>query len=170
MNGGLPSSLLQVCWGDGRLFQLLGIGQLVGHLAQALVDLLLELAYAAFSGIVLDDVLNGCLVEAYLRGRYLSRPVFSNSLRHQVALGYLYLLLGDVAAYLDELHSVEQRTWNDADVVGGGNEEHLREIVVHIEIIVVEGVVLLWVEYFEQSRCWVSVGGCLLTPCLSRRG
>ena len=80
---------------------------------------------------------------------------------HEMSLGYLHFLLDDVSAHLDELHTVEQRTWNTADIVGCSYEEHLRQIVVSIEIIVVEGIVLFWVEHFEQSRCRVSVDGVL---------
>ena len=68
-----------------------------------------------------------------------------------MALGNLCLLFGDVAAYFYQLHTVEERTRNDAQVIGCGDEEHLGEVVIHIEIIVVEGIVLFRVQHFEQG-------------------
>ena len=81
--------------------------------------------------------------------------------RHKVALGNLYLLLGDVAAHLDDFHTVEQRTRNGSDVVGCCNEEHFRQVVVHIQIIIVERVVLFGVQHLQQRRCRVAVDGVL---------
>ena len=105
---------------------------------------------------MLDDVLDGCLAESHLRGERVETRILQ-LLRNQVALGYFYLLLGDVAAYFYQLHAVEQWARDGTDVIGGGDEENLREVVIHIQIVVVEGYVLLWVEYFEQCRCRVAM-------------
>ena len=78
-------------------------------------------------------------------------------LADQVATAYLHLLLGDVAGYLDQLHAVEQGAGDGAEVVGGGDEHHPREIVVEVEVVVVEVAVLLWVEDLEQGGGWVSL-------------
>ncbi len=88
VNGAVPRISFRSACGDGWLLQFLGIGELVGHLAQSLVDLLLELAHTAFSGVVLDDALDGCLVEAYLRGELVETCILQ-FLRNQVALGNL---------------------------------------------------------------------------------
>ena len=73
--------------------------------------------------------------------------------------GNLYLLLGAVTVELDEFHAVEQGARYLADVVGRCNKHHLRQVVVHIEEVVVEGGVLLGVEHFEKSRRRVAVYG-----------
>ena len=41
---------------------------------------------------------------------------------------------------------------NGVQHVGRGHEEHLRQVVVHVEIVILEGDVLLGVEHFEQRR------------------
>ena len=105
---------------------------------------------------MLDDELEGILVEAYLRRNLVESGAFQ-LFRYEVALGNLCLLFGDVAAYFYQLHTVEERTRNDAQVIGCGDEEHLGEVVIHIEIVVVEGIVLFRVQHFEQGRCWVAV-------------
>ena len=99
---------------------------------------------------MLDDEFEGILVETYLRRNLVESGVFQ-LFRYEVALGNLCLLFGDVAAYFYQLHTVEERTRNDAQVIGCGDEEHLGEVVIHIEIIVVEGIVLFRVQHFEQG-------------------
>ena len=78
-----------------------------------------------------------------------------------MALGNLVFLLGDIAADLNDLHTVEQRTGYRSQIVGGGDEHHLRQVVIYVQIVVVEGVVLLGVKHFQQGRCRVTVVGIL---------
>ena len=125
--------------------------------------MLLQLAHATLSRVFLDDGLKGSLVELNLRGVFVESCIVQLT-RHQVTLGNLYLLLGDVTAHLDEFHTVEQWTRDGAEVVGSGDEEYLRQVVVDVEIVVVERLVLLWVEYFKKCRrrVAVEVGLCYL--------
>ena len=46
-------------WGDAGCFQYVFISQFESHFAQGFVDLFLQLAHTAFSGILLDDLLDG---------------------------------------------------------------------------------------------------------------
>ena len=133
---------------------------LVCELAQSLVHLLLELSYTALSCVLLYYLLNGSLCECRLVLLGCKAAVV-NLTRDEMALGYLYLLLGDVSAHLYQLHTVEQWTRNGSEVVGCGDEEHLGEVEVHVQIVVVEGVVLFWVEHLKQSRRRVAVDGVL---------
>ena len=73
-------------------------------------------------------------------------------LRQEVLLGDTKLLLGDIAADLDEFHSVTQSLRYGRDVVGRSYEENLAEVVVDVEVVVVEGGVLLGVKHLKQSR------------------
>lgn len=82
-------------------------------------------------------------------------------LRYEVAAGYLHFLLGDISAELNDLHTVEERPRNGVEVVGGGNEHHVREVVVDVEIVVVERLVLFGVEDLEECRCRIAVDGVL---------
>ena len=129
-----------------------------GYLAQHLVDFLVQFAHAAFTGVVLDNFLNGSLRELHVRA--LHADVFQ-LFRHEVALGNLQFFLGQVAAHLDEFHAVEQRGRNRTDVVGRGDEHDVRHVVVHIDVVVVESLVLLRVEHFEQGRGRVAMDGIL---------
>ncbi len=71
--------------------------------------------------------------------------------RHQEALGDLQLLILDVAREADDLHAVFQGWRNGVQDVSRGDEEHFREIVGHVQVVIGEGVVLLRIEYLQQS-------------------
>ena len=119
---------------------------------QAAVDLaylLIQFAHARLAGVVLHDGFEGLLVDLDLA---LLDAVGLLLLGHEVAARYLHLLLGQVAAHFDELHAVEQGRGDVAYVVGRGDEHHVGEVVVHVEEVIVEGVVLLGVEHLEQGR------------------
>ncbi len=62
-------------------------------------------------------------------------------------------LLGlGVAVDPDDLHPVEQRARDGLDHVGGGDEQHPRQVEVDLEVVVAERVVLRRVEHLEQRR------------------
>ena len=69
----------------------------------------------------------------------------------QVALGDLDLLVLGVAFEPDDLHPVEQRL-RHVERVGGGDEHHVRQVVVQLEIMVLEAAVLLGIEHLQQRR------------------
>lgn len=54
--------------------------------------------------------------------------------------------------YLQYLHSVQQGGGNGCCAVCCGNEEHLGEVESHIEVMVCEAVVLLWVQDLEEHK------------------
>lgn len=58
--------------------------------------------------------------------------------------------------HLQHLHSVQQGRGDSRSGVGRGDEEHLREIKSHIEIVVCEAVVLLRVEHLRAQTSRVS--------------
>ena len=97
---------------------------LVSNLAQSLVHLLFQLAHAAFTSVLLNDSLDCSLCECRLLLVLVKSAVLYLA-RNEMTFCYLYLLLCDVAAHLDKLHTVEQRTRYGVEVVGGCNEEHL---------------------------------------------
>lgn len=83
--------------------------------------------------------------------------VVCNLLGDEVTLGDLNFLFEEVAVDGDQLHAVEQRCRYGPEGIGSGDEENLREIVVEVEEIVVEGGILLGVKDFEERGGWVAV-------------
>src|SRR5690606_17906879 len=65
--------------------------------------------------------------------------------------GDVDLLVLRVAWQTDDLHPVKQRP-GDVHRVGGAEEHHIRQVVIDFQIVIVEVVVLLGVEHFEQRR------------------
>ena len=79
--------------------------------------------------------------------------------RHQVALRDGQLLPLGVARELHHLHAVEQRPGDVLDEVRRGDEQHLREVERHAQVVVGEGVVLRRVEHLEQRARRVALVG-----------
>jgi hypothetical protein len=71
---------------------------------------------------------------------------------HQVAARDLDLLLLGVAGELDDLHAVAQRPGDRVELVRGRDEQHLRQVERHAEVVVAERRVLLGIEHLEQRR------------------
>ena len=69
----------------------------------------------------------------------------------QVALGDLDLLVLRVTGETDDLHAVQQGR-RDVQRVRRGHEHHVGQVVVDLQVMVVEGVVLLGVEHLQQRR------------------
>ena len=156
----LPEQSLELVGSYAMVLQLSVESLLVRHLPQSLVYLLLELSDATLTGVVLYDLLQSLLRERYFRCDAVE-PVVCQFLRYEVMPCDLHLLLRDISAELNYLHSVEQRSWYGVQVVCRGNEHNVREVIVEVEVVVVEGIVLLRVEHLEQCRRRVSVDGCL---------
>src|SRR5437868_9113470 len=70
----------------------------------------------------------------------------------QVLLRDVQLLFFAVASERDDLHAIEQRRVNRAELVRRRDEQDLRQVHVDLEVVVAKAVVLRRVEDFEQRR------------------
>ena len=128
---------------------LLALHDLTRHLAADLGNLTLQVAHPRFAGIALDQGLQPFFLEADL---ILLQAVRLGLLGNQESFGDLELLVERITRDLDHLHPVLERRRDRMGDVRGGDEHHLREVVVDIQVMVVEGVVLLRIEHLEQGR------------------
>ena len=112
-------------------------------------NLLLKGTHAAFVSVVVYYFLKG--LRAYLK-RALVKSVLFQLLRYEVLLRDFHLLLSQVAAYVYDLHTVQQCRLYRIDAVSCRDEEDVRKVVVQIQIVIVEGAVLLRVESLEKCR------------------
>ena len=64
----------------------------------------------------------------------------------------MHLLLFAVALQRNDLHAVLQRRRHGIEHVGRADEQHLRQIERHVEVVIAERVVLLRIERFKQRR------------------
>ena len=70
--------------------------------------------------------------------------------RYEVVLGYRRLLLRKVSAHLYHLHPVPECRLDGGRGVGRRDEQHVGEVVVYVQIVVMERGVLLRVERLQQ--------------------
>jgi hypothetical protein len=70
---------------------------------------------------------------------------------NQVAASDVELLLLAIAGELQNLHAIQQCRVQRAELVRRGDEQHPRQVVRHLEIVIAEGVVLRGVEDLQKS-------------------
>src|SRR5437899_11476896 len=84
------------------------------------------------------------------------QPVFAQLTRQQVTFSELEFLALGVARQIDQLHPIEQRSRNSANVVRGRDEDDLRKIERYVEVAIDKSVVLARIEHLEQGACRVA--------------
>ena len=69
-----------------------------------------------------------------------------------------------VPGQANDLHAVLQRSRDGIKGVGRGDEEHLGEIVVHVQIVVIKGHILFRVQHLQEGggRVAPEIGGHLV--------
>ena len=113
-------------------------------------DLALQVAHARFPREAVNDFPEPLVGEGDLLVD--SEAVLRGLLRDQVLVGNVQLLFSRVARQFDDFHAVPQRLGDGIHPVRRGDEQDLRKIKRHIQIVITEGVVLLRVENFHQRR------------------
>src|SRR5215211_6325733 len=131
-------------WGGG-----LAAGDPGRRLAQQLADLALQVPDPGLAGVVADHGPQGGLGDDHL---VTTQPGLVELPLEQVVAGDGQLLVLGVAVQADDLHAVQQRARDGLDHVGGGDEQHVRQVQLDLEVVVPEGVVLGRVEHLEQGR------------------
>ena len=124
-----------------RMFQ-----QFAGRFAGKLADLPVEVAHAALGGVLLDDAVECGVGDFQLAGQAVAPQLP----RHPVAPRNLHLLCLGVTGDVDDFHAVKERPRNRLKRVRRGDEHHLREVIGHFEVVVLEGVILLGVQHFQH--------------------
>ena len=126
------------------------LASLRGGLAQQRADVALERADARLARVVADRCA-GRRPSSIVTSSG-SRPLRRLLARDQVALGDRDLLVLGVAVEADHLEPVEQRRRDLVGHVRRGDEQHLRQVELDVEVVVAERRVLRRVEHLEQRR------------------
>src|SRR5271165_5036571 len=111
-------------------------------------DLALQVAYPGFAGEAVNDLAQGVIREFQLLEIF--DAVLGSLLGDEVLVRDVQLFFAGVARQFDHFHAVAQRLGYWVHPVGRGDEEHLRQIEGHVQIVVTERVVLLGVQNFHQ--------------------
>src|SRR5579862_5057323 len=118
---------------------------LLGYFAADGADLAFQVTDTRLVSVFADHVAQSRFREAELAGLEAMLPEL---FWHQELLGDVDLLFLDVARQLDDFHAIPQRRHDRVEDIGGGDEQHLRQVVLHLQVMVGKGGVLLGIEYF----------------------
>ncbi|MNO77287.1 hypothetical protein D3C76_683900 [compost metagenome] len=138
--------------GSHRHGEVLVTGVFLDHLAAHLGDLPLQATHTGFAGVVADNVANSLVLELKFG---LLQAIGLDLLGRQVLDRDIDLFIFGVAGQTNHLHPIEQRRRN-VHGIGGAQEHHVGQVVVDFQVMVVEVVVLLRVEHFQQRRSRVA--------------
>ena len=126
--------------------------QLLNGLTAQLGDFTLQATNARFTGVVTNNADNGAVVDGQFA--FFQRVAF-DLLRQQVTLGDVQFFIFGVTREANHFHTVQQRRRN-VHGVGSRHEHHVAEIVIHFQIVVVKGHVLLRIQHLKQRRSRVA--------------
>jgi len=146
----LPASqiIVKILLADADLL-LAFLDDLRRDLAAGRVNLFLQAADAGLHRIIRNDSPDGSVRKGKILFRYAG---FLRRLSDQMLLRDMEFLIRRIARKLDNFHPVEQRLRDRIVGVCRADEEHMRQIVRQIDIVVRKGRVLLRIEHF-QKRC-----------------
>src|SRR6266481_3374614 len=105
------------------------------RLSRQIGDFALKITNPRLARVIPDHIAYCVVADAPL---VLANAVRRHLLRDQMAARDLHLLVLGVAGNADDLHAVEQGLW-DPQCVRRGDEHHVREVVIHLEVVIVEG-------------------------------
>src|SRR5262249_3128321 len=141
--------LAQTRGGDPDASVAVGFDHLNGHLSADRSDLTLNVADPSFSRVMTYDRQDRLIRELDV---LLFQPVCFALFPDEILLGNLELFGLSLAWDANNLHPILQRPRDSFERVSSGDEHHLGQIIVAIQVMVVERAVLLRIEYFEQRR------------------
>ncbi len=148
-----PEGVAQLVQADLDRGRGLAGGDLRRGLPQQRPELALEVPDARLAGVLGHHGAQHLVADLHL---VLAQAVAVALAWPEVAARDRDLLLGRVAVEAHDLHAVEQRRGDRLRHVGGGDEHDLREVELHVEVVVAERVVLRRVEHLEQGRARVA--------------
>ena len=104
---------------------------------------------AGLAGVFPDDGQQGVLPEG---DAFLLQSVDLYLLRHEELLRDGQFLRFEITGQLEDLHAVVQCRGDGLGGVGRRDEQHPGQVVVHLQVVIVEGTVLFGIQHLEQGR------------------
>src|SRR3989442_4190281 len=78
--------------------------------------------------------------------------MFLELTRNEIAARDVQLLLLAIPGQGNDLRAIEKRRVNRAELIGGRDEQHARQVDVDLEVMIAKRVVLRWIEHLQQPR------------------
>src|SRR6185436_2899024 len=108
-----------------------------------------EFAHAGFAGVTAHDRHQDVRFEDDV---LLLQAIRYDLSRQQILPRNGQLLVGQIPGDAQDFHPIAQRLGDPRQRIRGGDEQHLRKVVIDFEVVVVESRVLLRIEHFQQRR------------------
>ena len=131
-----------------------------GDLLADAIDEVLEGADAGLSRVRLDDVVADLATDPDVRN-VAGETCLLDCRRVKVLVQNVQLLDMRVARDLNDLHPVQDRRVQRAQIVRSAEEKHLRQVDSHVHVVICERMVLLRVQDLKQSGAGVTMSGPL---------
>ena len=116
-------------------------------------DLPLQLSHSGFARVVVDQALECPVGQSH---QLRLEAMLIQLARHQITLGDLEFFRGRITGQFDHFKPVAQRGMDRVEPVGGRDEEDMRQVEGHVEVVVGESIVLLRIEDLKQRGGRVS--------------
>ena len=117
------------------------------QLATHAPDFAFQISNASFISVIADNFAQRRLGEFYFRR--FQAAVFKLA-RDEKLCGNFEFIFFDIAREFDHFHAVQQWIGDGHIGIGGGNEHHVRKIVIEFQVMIREGVILFRVQHFEH--------------------
>src|SRR6266498_3043402 len=138
---------------DDRLRLAVATDDFSGGLAGKGADFALQLAHPGLVRVVRDQLAQRWIGKL---NPFATQAVFFKLARDKIAFGDLKFLGGGVAGQADDFETVAQSRMDRVKPVGGGDEEHLRQVEREVQVMIGETAILLRIEHFEQGGGWIA--------------
>ena len=112
-------------------------------------DYPLQITDARLPGIAADQLMEGVVGDFY---RFTGQAVLFHLLGNQMPFGDLEFFLVSIAGQLNDVHTVQQRPRDHTGVVGRGDKQYVAQVKGKIDIMILEGIVLLRIQHLQQRR------------------
>ena len=151
---GCPQKFIQVSRFDFGLRKITVRSILACRFTEYLSDFLFQFAHTALTSIILYNGFQRVLRNLDI---ILFHTVCLQFLRNQMTAGNFNLFFRDIAAYFNQLHTIQQRSGDGIQIVGSSDEHHFGQIIVHVQKVIMKCSVLFRVKHFEEGRGGVSL-------------
>ena len=126
----------------------LGHEDFLHRLAGEVGDFTLKITHARFTGVAADDFHQRGIVNRPFLG---DQTMLDDGSRNEMLFRNFQLFIFGVTGQTNDLHPVHQRA-RDVQCIGRGHKHHAGEVIIHFEVMIIEGSVLLRIQHFQQCR------------------
>ena len=127
----------------------MSLNQFARHLTAEISNFALQVSNAGFASIGLDQSLQSSVGKLHL---FIRNAGVLPLLGDQKAFGNLQFFKLGIPGKPNDFHAILQGRRNGVQHVGGGDKEHLAQVILDVQVMIHERAVLFRIENFQQCR------------------